>query len=78
MKDEQPLRMDIASCEAINCLIDLSCSEFRSILKKIRFIFILIRTRRSLRKLYGVSYRIILLNRWRHHRDEKHKAKASA
>ncbi len=77
MKDDQLFQIDITLGEVIHSLIGLSFSGFRAILIKFWVIFKLIRVRRSLRKLFGVSYRTILLNRWRHHRDEKHKANAS-
>jgi hypothetical protein len=78
MKDDQLLQIDISLGEVIHSLIKLSFSGFRAILIKFWVIFKLIRVRSSLRKMFRISYRTVLLNRWRHHRDEKHKAKASA
>jgi hypothetical protein len=77
MKDDQLLQIDITIGEVIKGLIGLSFSGFRAILIKFWVIYKLIRIRRSLRKLFGVSYRTILLNRWRQHRDHKNQANAS-
>ena len=78
MKDDQLLQIDITLGEVIHSLIGLSFSGFRAILIKFWVIFKLIRVRRLLRKSFGVSYRTVLLNRWRQHRDQKNQAKASA
>ncbi len=78
MKYDQLLQIDITLGEVIHSLIGLSFSGFRAILIKFWVIIKLIRVRRSLRKLFRVSYRTVLLNRWRQHRDQKNQTKASA
>lgn len=77
MKDDQLLQIDITLGEVIHSLIGLSFSGFRSILIKFWLIFKLIRVRRLMRKSFGVSYRIVLLNRWRKHRDHKNQSDVS-
>jgi hypothetical protein len=77
MKDEQLLQIDITIGEVIKGLIGLSFSGFRAILIKFWVIFKLIRVRRSLRKMFRISYRTVLLNRWRKHRDQKNQANVS-
>lgn len=77
MKDDQLLQIDITLGEVIHSLIGLSFSGFRSILIKFWLIFKLIRVRRLMRKSFGVSYRTVLLNRWRKHRDHKNQSDVS-
>lgn len=77
MKDDQLLQIDITLGEVIHSLIGLSFSGFRAILIKLWVIYKLIRVRRLMRKSFGVSYRTVLLNRWRQHRDHKNQADVS-